>query len=61
MVLGVDVVRGGVEDQRADTVAGSLAKAVKDKVDGYANDHEDVVALQTHVFGGYVYVMILHK
>ena len=61
MALGVDVIRGDVEDQRADSVTGSLAKAVKDLVDSYAGDEADVVTLNTWTFGGYVYVLILHK
>lgn len=60
MALGVDIIRGDAEDQRADSVTGSLAKAVKDKVDSYTNDAADVKGMVTYLAGGYVYVMILH-
>jgi len=61
MALGVDIIQGSISDVRADTVAGSLAKAIKDKVDAYTNDEADVVVMAPYVFGGYAFVMILHK
>jgi len=60
MALGVDIIRGDAVDVQADTVTGSLAKAIKDKVDSYANDATDVIAMNSWRMGGYVYVMILH-
>jgi len=61
MALGVDIIQGSASDVRADTITGSLAKAVLDKVDAYTSKQEDVVEITTQVFGGYVFVMILHK
>jgi len=60
MALGVDIIQGSASDVQADTVTGSLAKAVLDKVNSYANKQADVVSMNTYVFGGYVFVMILH-
>jgi len=60
MALGVDMIQGSASDVRADTVEGSLAKAVLDKVDSYATKQDDVVEMTTRVFGGHVFVMILH-
>lgn len=60
MALGVDIIRGSAEDTDADTVANSLAKAVKDKVDSYANDATDVKTIDVWTMGRYTYVMILH-
>ena len=60
MALGVDIIQGSASDVRADTVEGSLAKAVLDVVDAYTAKQDDVVEMTTRVFGGYVFVTILH-
>lgn len=61
MALGVDILYGDM-DHKADTVTGSLAKAIKDKVDTYANDNADVTAMNTvAVSSNLVMVVILHK
>ena len=61
MALGVDILYG-VMDHEADTVTGSLAKAIKDKVDTYANDNADVVEMNTVATStNLVMVVILHK
>ena len=61
MALGVDILYGHM-DHKADTITGSLAKAVKDKVDTYTNDNADVTGMNTVPFGSnQVMVVILHK
>lgn len=61
MALGVDIIYGHM-DHLADTVTDSLAKAIKDKVDTYANDNADVTAMNTvAVSSNLVMVVILHK
>ena len=61
MALGVDIIYGHM-DHKADTVTGSLAKAIKDKVDTYTNDNADVTAMNTVATStNQVMVVILHK
>lgn len=61
MALGVDIIYGDM-DHKADSVTGSLAKAIKDKVDSYANDNSDVTTMNTvAVSSNLVMVVILHK
>ena len=61
MALGVDIIYGHM-DHKADTIMGSLAKAIKDKVDTYANDDADVVEMNTVATStNLVMVIILHK
>lgn len=61
MALGVDIIYGDM-DHLADTVTGTLAKAIKDKVDTYANDNADVTAMNTVATStNQVMVVILHK
>ena len=61
MALGVDIIYGHM-DHEADTVTGSLAKAIKDKVDTYTNDSDDVSAMNTVATStNMVMVVILHK
>jgi hypothetical protein len=61
MALGVDIIYGHM-DHLADSVTDSLAKAVKDKVDSYTNDSDDVVQMNTVKYGSnQVMVVILHK
>ena len=61
MALGVDIIYGHM-DHKADTVTGSLAKAIKDKVDSYTNKQDDVVKMNTVEYGSnQVMVLILKK
>ena len=61
MALGVDIIYGDM-DHLADTVTGSLAKAVKDAVDAYTNNESDVVEMNTVATStNMVMVVILHK
>ena len=60
MALGVDIVVGTLPSED-DTTTGSLAKAIKDTVDGYTNDATDVKQMTAVLFGrNQAAVIILH-
>lgn len=61
MALGVDIVIGTLPSE-SDGTAHSLAKKIKDTVDGYANKQDDVVQMTAVVYGtNQAGVILLHK